>query len=146
MTQTTHFETALYNLTGMVFEAVQIKELHEAYKRDQIERAAQSIPDMSKVRQIKTYISETHKIEISVMESKWRKREAVFARQLAMVLIDGYTRLSLKQIGREFGGRDHSTVIHSKQTIRDLCQTDKQIKKLYNHHLAWCNEQFGRAV
>lgn len=39
-----------------------------------------------------------------------------------------FTSHSLKSIGYHFGGRDHSTVIHSVQTVSDLIDTDKKFK------------------
>jgi hypothetical protein len=58
-----------------------------------------------------------------------RKREFVYARQIAMMLISKYTRFSLAKIGQEFGGRDHATVLHSKRTIQNLCDGSKKIKE-----------------
>lgn len=58
-----------------------------------------------------------------------RKTEVVYARMMAMVLISKHTGLSLKTIGEEFGGRDHTTVINAKKTIPDLCDTIYQVKK-----------------
>jgi chromosomal replication initiator protein len=49
-----------------------------------------------------------------------RKREVVYSRQIAMYLIHRTTSLSLKSIGLLFNGRDHTTVIHSNQTVKDL--------------------------
>src|SRR6187200_33788 len=55
---------------------------------------------------------------------KTRKREIVQARQITMYLAKAFTRSSLKTIGEHFGGRDHTTVIHSCQTVKDLMDTD----------------------
>jgi hypothetical protein len=57
-----------------------------------------------------------------------RKREYVYARQIAMTLIGKHTRFSLGKIGQMFGGKDHATVLHSKRTICDLMETSKAIK------------------
>ena len=54
------------------------------------------------------------------VQSKSRKREIVLARQLYCFYMCFYTKLSLKRIGETIGGRDHTTVIHSRQTIIDL--------------------------
>lgn len=58
-----------------------------------------------------------------------RKREYVYARQIAMMLISKYTKFSLGKIGQEFGGRDHATVLHSKRTIQNLCEGSKKIRE-----------------
>jgi chromosomal replication initiator protein len=55
---------------------------------------------------------------------KTRKREIVQARQITMFLAKSFTKNSLKTIGEHFGGRDHTTVIHSCQTVKDLMDTD----------------------
>ena len=61
--------------------------------------------------------------------SKTRKREIVQARQITMYLSKVFTKNSLKTIGEHFGGRDHTTVIHSCQTVKDLMDTDILFKE-----------------
>ena len=60
---------------------------------------------------------------------KTRKREIVQARQITMFLAKAFTKNSLKTIGEHFGGRDHTTVIHSCQTVKDLMDTDVLFKE-----------------
>jgi chromosomal replication initiator protein len=60
---------------------------------------------------------------------KTRKREVVQARQITMFLSKAFTKNSLKTIGEHFGGRDHTTVIHSCQTVKDLMDTDSLFKE-----------------
>ncbi len=60
---------------------------------------------------------------------KTRKREIVQARQITMYLAKTFTKNSLKTIGEHFGGRDHTTVIHSCQTVKDLMDTDSMFKE-----------------
>jgi chromosomal replication initiator protein len=60
---------------------------------------------------------------------KTRKREIVQARQITMYLSKAFTKNSLKTIGEHFGGRDHTTVIHSCQTVKDLMDTDNLFKE-----------------
>jgi len=59
------------------------------------------------------------------LTSKSRKREIVDARQLAMYLCHKYTDLSYSQIGRLFGKRDHSTVLHSCTQVGLRISSDK---------------------
>jgi chromosomal replication initiator protein len=54
------------------------------------------------------------------------------ARQLSMYLAKNYTNSSLKTIGDSFGGRDHSTVIHSLKTVQDIMDTDTLFKDKVN--------------
>lgn len=63
-----------------------------------------------------------------LLKSKTRKREIVQARQISMFLSKKFTKTSLANIGKFFGGRDHSTVIHACQTVSNLMDTDHTFK------------------
>ena len=76
------------------------------------------------VDNIKKLVAEHFSLPIEKLQSKTRKREIVIARQLSMYLAKNHTKDSLKQIGANFGGRDHSTVIYSCKTVKDLMDTD----------------------
>ena len=56
-----------------------------------------------------------------------RKQPLARCRQIAMFLCRELTDLSLPKIGREFGGRDHTTVIHAVDKVKTLMQSDKQV-------------------
>lgn len=74
------------------------------------------------------------------LRGKSRKKELVFARMIAMTLMTEMTSLSLKAIGAAFGGRDHSTVIHARDTIgerkRDNDATVTRALQELQHKLA----------
>jgi chromosomal replication initiator protein len=61
--------------------------------------------------------------------AKTRKREVVQARQITMYLAKKFTKSSLKNIGEHFGGFDHTTVIHSCQTVENLMDTDTEYRE-----------------
>jgi chromosomal replication initiator protein len=84
------------------------------------------ITDEMKRRNISLSISAHYGVTMNDLYSKTRKREVVMARQLSMYLIRKYTAYSLVQIGDYFGGRDHSTVIHSIDIIEGLPPHDTQ--------------------
>jgi len=83
------------------------------------------------IDEIKKAVSSKLKISIELMESKVRKHEIAFARQMAIFLAKQFTDLSLKQIGAAFGGRDHSTVLYSCQAIDNYLATDRSVRKIY---------------
>jgi hypothetical protein len=60
---------------------------------------------------------------VPALKSPSRKRELVAVRQALMAIYLEYSSKSLKAIGDYFGGRDHTTVIHSKDTLKDLIDT-----------------------
>lgn len=73
------------------------------------------------------------KVDENKIRDKTRKKEIVLARQLAMYLSKEMTKSSLKSIGLHFGGRDHSTVIHSYTIMNDLRISDPAIKDLIDN-------------
>lgn len=66
-------------------------------------------------------------IPLKEMTSKRRAREVVRPRQVAMYLSKQLTRQSLPEIGRRFGGRDHTTVLHAVRQIEKLRAIDGDI-------------------
>jgi len=73
---------------------------------------------------IQKMVCEYFDVSYEKLLHKTRKREIVQARQITMYLAKAFTKNSLKTIGEHFGGRDHTTVIHSCQTVKDLMDTD----------------------
>ena len=78
---------------------------------------------------IQKSVCEYFNVAQDLLKAKTRKREIVQARQLSMFLAKSHTKNSLKAIGQYFGGRDHSTVIHSCQAVQNLMDTDQDFKK-----------------
>lgn len=74
------------------------------------------------------YIEDRRELSMQAVDSKSRIRELVEVRQIMMHILRVYGDYSFKEIGIAFGGRDHSTAIHSKDTVYDLCDTDKSYK------------------
>lgn len=66
-------------------------------------------------------------IKLATIQGKSQKREFVFPRQAIMYFLTEYTDLTYKIIGNIFN-RDHTTVIHSKDTIKDLVTTDDDVR------------------
>ena len=64
--------------------------------------------------------------EPAVLKGQGRAKDISMARQIAMYLIRRMTNLSLKEIGKEFEGRDHTTVLHSIERIEDLSKNDPE--------------------
>jgi chromosomal replication initiator protein len=64
---------------------------------------------------------------VDELQSKHRQRPLVTARQIAMYVMRELTELSYPNIAREFGGRDHTTVIHAVEKIGALMSKDRQI-------------------
>ncbi|NNE26205.1 MAG: chromosomal replication initiator protein DnaA, partial [Saprospiraceae bacterium] len=80
------------------------------------------------VENIAQLVADHFSVPVEKLSSKTRKRNVVIARQLSMYLAKHYTKSSLKTIGDNFGGKDHSTVIYSINTVKDLIDTDTLFK------------------
>jgi chromosomal replication initiator protein len=81
------------------------------------------------IEYIKKTVCDYFKINVSEMLLRRRSRYLVRPRQIAMYLTKNLTSKSLPDIGREFSGRDHTTVIHSVKTIDKLKGRDEEISK-----------------
>jgi chromosomal replication initiator protein len=75
---------------------------------------------------IKT-VAEYYKIKVSDLLSKRRTSSLARARQIAMALAKELTNHSLPELGRAFGGRDHTTVLHAFRKIQELKKTNTGI-------------------
>ena len=69
-------------------------------------------------------------LKASELRSKRRQRAVVFPRQVAMFLCRELTDASLPEIGRHFGGRDHTTVLHSCAKIARMEEVDESVARL----------------
>ena len=80
------------------------------------------------VNRIKEKVASVFDIKMEDFNSKKRTRSIAYPRQIAMYLSRELTDLSLPKIGEEFGGRDHTTVIHAHDKIIKDIQTNEEIK------------------
>jgi len=80
------------------------------------------------VENIKLLVAEYFKVPVEKLHGKTRKRDIVIARQLSMYLAKNFTTNTLKDIGKNFGGRDHTTVLYSVKAVQDLMDTDLVFK------------------
>ncbi len=75
------------------------------------------------IENIQKTVADYYKIRVSDMHSKKRSRAVARPRQVAMALAKELTQLSLPEIGSNFGGRDHTTVLHACRQIAKLRET-----------------------
>ena len=75
------------------------------------------------IENIQKTVADYYKIRVSDMHSKKRSRAVARPRQVAMALAKELTQLSLPEIGSNFGGRDHTTVLHACRQITKLRET-----------------------
>lgn len=82
------------------------------------------------IEQIKKTVAAAYKITVDQLVSKNNSRQFSFPRQIAMYLCKRLTKSSYPEIGRAFGGKHHTTVIHSFEKIQALSSADPSFRRL----------------
>lgn len=81
------------------------------------------------IEEIQKRVAEHYNIKLAEMHSARRSRAIARPRQVAMYLAKQLTSRSLPEIGRKFGGRDHTTVMHAVKKVDELRQTDSSFSE-----------------
>lgn len=84
---------------------------------------------------IQKTVAEYYKIRMSDLLSSKRTRSIARPRQVAMALAKELTSYSLPEIGSQFGGRDHTTVLHATRKIKELRDSEQKIDEDYKNLL-----------
>ncbi|MBB5150451.1 MULTISPECIES: chromosomal replication initiator protein DnaA [Ureibacillus] len=88
-----------------------------------------SKPKSVTIQDIQKVVGEHYNIRLEDFSSKKRTKSIAFPRQVAMYLSRELTDFSLPKIGEEFGGRDHTTVIHAHEKIEKMLKEDQQLQE-----------------
>jgi chromosomal replication initiator protein len=75
-------------------------------------------------------VADNYNLKVSELKSRNNSHQVSFPRQIAMYLCKQLTGSSLPDIGRRFGGKHHSTVIHSIQKIEAKRQKEKEFDRM----------------
>ena len=79
------------------------------------------------IENIQKTVAEYYKIRLADLSSKTRTRSIARPRQISMALAKDLTSKSLPEIGRAFGGRDHTTVLHACKKVAELRESDEGV-------------------
>jgi chromosomal replication initiator protein len=89
------------------------------------------------IEQIQKFVADYYQLKLNELKSRNNSKSVAMPRQVAMYLCKTLTHASLPEIGRSFGGKHHSTVIHSINKVEDLrkkdSEFDKQVTNLLQH-------------
>lgn len=125
----TNFKSNIRDLEGAIIKLLAASSLQHIDNID-LPTAKRILKDMISestkqitIETIQTHVCDYFGIDTNKVREKTRKQEIVEARQIAMYLSKKLTKTSLKTIGLQFGGRDHSTVIHAITTVEDRLST-----------------------
>lgn len=130
-------EGALTNLIGYASlvnsgNAVTLEKANELFADAFCEEDENATVDIDKIQK-KT--AESFNIDPSEIVGKRRPANIAMARQIAMYLSRKLTTHSLQEIGRQFGGRDHGTVMHAIKVIGNAMENDENIKRKVDYLL-----------
>lgn len=78
-------------------------------------------------------VAECFKVSVNDIIGPSRKQDLMNSRHIAVSISKEISSLTLKEVGRYFGGRDHTTVINSVSKTSDLRDTDKMFKMKYDY-------------
>lgn len=81
------------------------------------------------IAMIQEKVAKFFHVTVAELKGKKRVKTIVIPRQIAMYLARELTEASLPKIGQEFGGKDHTTVIHAHEKISEALKSDEELKK-----------------
>src|SRR3954464_1588635 len=114
---------------SLLFHATLLKkEIDLDLAKEVMKNIVKEIQSDVSVDFIQKTVGDYFRVDLEAMKGKIKKREIVIPRQVAMYFCKRYTQLTLALIGENFGGRDHSTVIHALESVEDMMKTDANFK------------------
>lgn len=115
------------------YSAIEQREITTSLAADALKSMLPNSPSKTvTISSIQQAVSKYYQVPVSELKGKKRVRSIVMPRQIAMYLSREMTSSSLPKIGQEFGGKDHTTVIHAHEKIEQALKTDSQLKKEVN--------------
>src|SRR5271157_1681172 len=123
-------EGALIRLTA--YASLAGRELTLQTAQEVLKNLMESNVRKISIESIQKAVSEQFALRLAEIKAKNNSRAIVYPRQIAMYLAKHLTDASLPEIGRQFGGKHHTTVLHSVQKIEELRKTDKDLNRMLN--------------
>ncbi len=80
-------------------------------------------------KEIVSRVAQFYQLKVSQIKGKRRLKQIVFPRQVAIFLLRRELGLTYQEIGRMFGGRDHTTIMHSEKKIKEIVKKSPETKK-----------------
>jgi chromosomal replication initiator protein len=87
------------------------------------------------IEMIQKFVADYYNLKLAELKSRNNSKSVAMPRQIAMYLCKSLTHASLPEIGRSFGGKHHSTVIHSIRKVEDLRRKDQDFNTLIGNFL-----------
>jgi chromosomal replication initiator protein len=122
-------ESAITNIQGYAELTSKDITLHLAQERLKINIASTQVPKGSiSIARVQRIVAQYFNVTINDLKGKKKNKSIVYPRQIAMYICRQITDFPTTEIGLEFGGRDHTTVMYGCQKIHDLKMSDPTIE------------------
>jgi chromosomal replication initiator protein len=118
-----YLEDALVNLEPN-------REINLAYAKELLQ--VNRVTGQPNLKSMATIAAKYAGLKLADLQSASRRRSIVTTRNLVIYLARQLGNVSLEQLGKFFGGRDHTTVLHGYRTIEEKLATDLQLRKTYD--------------
>lgn len=113
----------------VAYSSLTNKEITEELAKEALKDIISNKPKEITVELIKSIVSKNYSIKMDDFNSKKRTQAIAYPRQIAMYLTRELTDLSLPKIGDEFGGRDHTTVMHAYNKIEKEIEDNEDFEE-----------------
>jgi len=110
-------------------------EINQATAQQVLKNLIETSEKRVSIEQIQKRVSEHFGLRAQDLKVRSNSKVIAFPRQVAMFLVKQLTSASLPEIGKQFGGKHHTTVLHSINKIEALRQVDKELNKTINRLL-----------
>ena len=111
------------------------REITLALAQDVLRNVLQNDDRAVTIEGVQKAVADHYSLKVAELKSKNNSKSVAMPRQIAMYLCKSLTNASLPEIGKSFGGKHHSTVIHSIRKVEDLRQKDGDFNTLINNLL-----------
>ena len=133
----TRIKTSIRDLEGALTRLIAYSSLTGAeISLPMAQQVLKNILDLEQrrvsIEHIQRLVCQEYGLSLTQLKAKDNSHAIAFPRQIAMYISKELTPASLPQIGREFGGKHHTTVLHSIQKIDQLRKTDRDLNRLLN--------------
>lgn len=133
----TRIKTSIRDLEGALTRLIAYSSLTGAeISLPMAQQVLKSIIDLDQrrvsIEHIQRLVCQEYGLSLTQLKARDNSHAVAFPRQVAMYLSKELTPASLPQIGREFGGKHHTTVLHSIQKIDQLRKTDRDLNRILN--------------
>ncbi|HET9178681.1 MAG TPA: chromosomal replication initiator protein DnaA [Terriglobia bacterium] len=133
----TRIKTSIRDLEGALTRLIAYSSLTGAeISLPMAQQVLKSIIDLDQrrvsIEHIQRLVCQEYGLSLTQLKARDNSHAVAFPRQVAMYLAKELTPASLPQIGREFGGKHHTTVLHSIQKIDLLRKTDRDLNRILN--------------